>query len=44
MTGIGGWVQPRMFVVALVVALINLFLAPVVMPLIRWTLKQSMIG
>ena len=44
MTGFGGWVQPRMFVVALVVALINLFLAPVVMPLIRWTLKQSMIG
>jgi rod shape-determining protein MreD len=44
MTGFGGWVQPRMFVVALVVAVINLFLAPVVMPLIRWTLKQSMIG
>ena len=44
MTGLGGWVQPRMFVVALVVALINLFLAPIVMPLIRWTLKQSMIG
>ena len=44
MTGLGGWVQPRMFVVALVVAAINLLLAPIVTPLIRWTLKQTMIG
>ncbi len=44
MTGIEGWVQPRMFVVALVVALTNLLLAPIVIPLIRWTLKQTMIG
>jgi hypothetical protein len=33
-----------MFVVALVVAAINLLLAPIVTPLIRWTLKQTMIG
>ena len=44
MSGFGGWVQPRMFVVALVVAAINLLLAPIVTPLIRWTLKQTMIG
>jgi hypothetical protein len=33
-----------MFVVALVVAVINLFLAPIVSPLVRWTLKQTLIG
>jgi hypothetical protein len=44
MTGLGGWVQPRMFIVALTVAMINLFLAPIISPLVRWTLKQTMIG
>jgi rod shape-determining protein MreD len=39
--GFEGWVQPRMFVVALVVALINLVIAPAMMPLTRWTLKES---
>lgn len=38
------WVQPRMFLVALVVALINLILAPLVLPITRWTLKESIGG
>jgi rod shape-determining protein MreD len=44
MTGLSGWVQPRMFIVALTVAMINLFLAPIISPLVRWTLKQTLIG
>jgi rod shape-determining protein MreD len=42
--GFEGWVQPRMFFVALVVALINVVLAPVMLPLTRWTLKESLTG
>lgn len=42
--GLSGWIQPRMFVVALIVGLVNLLLAPIVTPVIRWTLKQTMIG
>lgn len=42
--GFEGWVQPRMMVVALVVAMINLLLAPLVLPLTRWTLKESLVG
>jgi rod shape-determining protein MreD len=42
--GFEGWVQPRMFAVALVVALVNLVLAPLVLPLTRWTLKESLFG
>ncbi len=42
--GFEGWVQPRMMVVALVVAIINLLLAPIVLPLTRWTLKESLVG
>jgi hypothetical protein len=42
--GFEGWVQPRMIVVALVVAIINLLLAPLVLPLTRWTLKESLVG
>jgi rod shape-determining protein MreD len=44
MTGLGGWVQPQMFVVALIVALFNLLIAPIVIPIVRWTLKQTLIG
>lgn len=42
--GFEGWVQPRMLAVALVVAVINLLLAPLVLPLTRWTLKESLVG
>lgn len=42
--GYEGWVQPRMFLVALVVALINVILAPIILPLTRWTLKESIGG
>lgn len=42
--GFEGWVQPRMFAVALVVALVNLVLAPLVLPLTRWTLKESLVA
>jgi hypothetical protein len=30
--------------VALVVALFNLLLAPLLMPVVRWTLKETLIG
>jgi rod shape-determining protein MreD len=39
--GYEGWVQPRMFAVAAVVGMINLLFAPIVLPLTRWTLKES---
>lgn len=42
--GFEGWVQPRMLVVALVVAAVNLLLAPLILPLTRWTLKESLVG
>lgn len=42
--GYEGWVQPRMFLVALVVALVNVILAPIILPLTRWTLKESIGG
>jgi rod shape-determining protein MreD len=42
--GYEGWVQPRMFFVALIVALVNVILAPVVLLLTRWTLKESLGG
>jgi rod shape-determining protein MreD len=42
--GFEGWVQPRMFTVALVVATINVVFAPLVLSLTRWTLKESLVG
>jgi len=41
---LGGWVQWRIFVVAAVVALINMVLAPLLMPVVRWTLKETLVG
>jgi rod shape-determining protein MreD len=42
MVGIGGWVRPRMFVVALGVTLINLVFAPLALIVSRWTLKANL--
>lgn len=44
LVGLGGWVQWRIFVVAAVVALINMVLAPLLMPVVRWTLKETLVG
>ena len=44
MVGLGGWVQLRIFVVAAVVALINMVLAPLLLPVVRWTLKETLVG
>ena len=44
LVGLGGWVQWRIFVVAAVVALINMVLAPLLLPIVRWTLKETLIG
>ncbi len=44
LVGLGGWVQWRVIGVALIVALLNLFLAPLLMPVVRWTLKESLVG
>lgn len=44
LVGLGGWVQWRIFVVAAVVALINMVIAPLLLPIVRWTLKETLIG
>ncbi len=44
LVGLGGWVQWHVIGVALIVALLNLFLAPLLMPVVRWTLKESLVG
>ena len=44
LVGLGGWVQWRVIGVALIVALLNLFLAPLLIPVVRWTLKESLVG
>jgi rod shape-determining protein MreD len=44
LVGLGGWVQWRVFGVAFIVALFNLLLAPLLMPVVRWTLKETLIG
>ena len=44
LVGLGGWVQWRIFVVAAVVALVNMMLAPLLMPVVRWTLKETLVG
>ena len=44
LVGLGGWVQWRVLGVALVVALFNMLLAPLLMPVVRWTLKETLIG
>ena len=42
MVGIGGWVRPRMVLVALGVTLINVAIAPLALIVSRWTLKASL--
>lgn len=44
LVGLSGWVQWRVFAVAAVVALINMVLAPLLMPIVRWTLKETLVG
>jgi rod shape-determining protein MreD len=44
LVGLGGWVQWRVIGVALIVALLNLLLAPLLMPVVRWTLKETLVG
>ena len=44
LVGLGGWVQWRVIGVALIVALLNLFLAPLLLPVVRWTLKETLVG
>lgn len=42
MVGIGGWVRPRMILVALGVTVINVVVAPIALVVSRWTLKVSL--
>ena len=42
--GLGGWVQWHVLVVALVVGVINTLLAPLLLPVTRWTLKETLVG
>ena len=44
LVGLGGWVQWRIFGVALIVAIVNMLLAPLLIPVVRWTLKESVVG
>lgn len=44
LVGLGGWVQWRVIGIALVVALLNMLLAPLLMPVVRWTLKETVVG
>ena len=44
MVGLGGWVQWRVLLVALIVGIMNLFLAPLLLPVTRWTLKETLVG
>jgi hypothetical protein len=37
-------VQWRIFGVALIVAIVNMLLAPLLIPVVRWTLKESVVG
>jgi rod shape-determining protein MreD len=41
MVGLGGWTQPRAVFVAAVVGGFNLVLAPFVLPVSRWTLREA---
>lgn len=42
MVGIGGWVRPRMILVALGVTTINAIVSPLALIVSRWTLKASL--
>lgn len=42
MVGIGGWVRPRMILVALGATTINILVAPLALVVSRWTLKASL--
>ena len=42
MVGIGGWVRPRMILVALGVTTINAIVSPLALSVSRWTLKASL--
>jgi hypothetical protein len=44
MVGYSGWVQWRVFVVALVVGGVNLVFAPLMLLLTKWTLKETLVG
>jgi len=40
MVGLDGWLQPHVFWIAVVAALLNGLLAPLFVPLCRWTLRE----
>lgn len=42
MVGIGGWVRPRMVLVAVGVTMINVVVAPLALIIGRWTLKANL--
>ena len=42
MVGIGGWVRPRMVLIALGVTIINTLGAPLALIVSRWTLKANL--
>lgn len=41
MVGLGGWTQPRVLIVAGVVGAVNLVLAPLMLPVSRWALREA---
>lgn len=41
LVGIDGWVRPRVVAVALLVAAMHLFVAPAILPLGRWVMREA---
>ncbi len=39
--GLNDWLHPRIFFVGVVVAVMSAFVAPILMPLSRWTMRES---
>ena len=44
MVGLNGWFQPRVFVVMTFVAVVGMIVAPLLLTVCRWTLKESLAG
>lgn len=44
LVGYQGWFEPHLFAVAGYVAVMTMVCAPIVLPLCRWTLKESLVG
>jgi hypothetical protein len=44
MVGLSGRFQPQVAVVAVFVAVVGMIVAPLLLPICRWTVKESIVG